>query len=121
MILAKELQGFHVRFRDIARGGIRIVRSRYAEHYDKNSDSIFDENYNLALTQQKKNKDIPEGGSKGTILLNLEYQDKEEQVFQKYVDGLLDVILPNESVRDYSDNEEILFLTSHHFFNNILN
>lgn len=110
MILAKELQGFHVRFRDIARGGIRIVRSRDAENFDKNADSIFDENYNLALTQQKKNKDIPEGGSKGTILLNLEYQDREEAAFQKYVDGLLDVIQPDESVKDYYGREEILFI-----------
>ena len=110
MILAKELRGFHVRFRDIARGGIRIVRSRDAENYDQNSDSIFDENYNLALTQQKKNKEIPEGGSKGTILLNLEYQDKEELAFQKYVDGLLDVILPHKDVKDYFGKEEILFL-----------
>jgi hypothetical protein len=29
----------------------------------------FYENYNLALTQSLKNKDIPEGGAKGTILL----------------------------------------------------
>ncbi|HEX9970808.1 MAG TPA: NAD-glutamate dehydrogenase domain-containing protein, partial [bacterium] len=110
MILAKELRGFHVRFRDIARGGIRIVKSRDAENYDQNSDSIFDENYNLAFTQQKKNKDIPEAGSKGTILLNLEYQDRGELAFEKYVDGLLDVILPDESIKDYLGKEEILFL-----------
>jgi len=110
MVLAKEFRGFHVRFSDIARGGIRIVRSRDAEDYDKNSDSIFDENYNLALTQQKKNKDIPEGGSKGTLLLSRDYQDREELAFQKYIDGLLDVIQPHESVRDYSGKEEILFL-----------
>ena len=29
---------------------------------------LFDENYNLASTQSLKNKDIPEGGAKGTIL-----------------------------------------------------
>eukprot|EP00930_Biecheleria_cincta_P019372 TRINITY_DN147_c0_g3_i1.p1 TRINITY_DN147_c0_g3~~TRINITY_DN147_c0_g3_i1.p1 ORF type:complete len:581 (-),score=105.96 TRINITY_DN147_c0_g3_i1:152-1660(-) len=29
---------------------------------------LFDECYNLAFTQQNKNKDIPEGGSKGVIL-----------------------------------------------------
>ena len=110
MVLGKEFRGFHVRFRDIARGGIRIVRSRDAENYDQNSDFIFDENYNLASTQQKKNKDIPEGGSKGAILLNLEYQDKGEAAFEKYVDGLLDVILPHESVKDYIGKEEILFL-----------
>ncbi len=110
MIFAKELRGFHVRFRDISRGGIRIVRSRDAQSFEKNSDSIFDENYNLALTQQKKNKDIPEGGSKGTVLLNLEYQNQADLAFQKYVDGLLDVILPHKAVKDYSGKEEILFL-----------
>lgn len=110
MVLGKEFRGFHVRFRDISRGGIRIVHSRDAENYDQNSDFIFDENYNLAFTQQKKNKDIPEGGSKGTILLNLEYQDKGEAAFEKYVDGLLDVILPHEAVKDYIGKEEILFL-----------
>ena len=29
---------------------------------------LFDENYGLASTQSLKNKDIPEGGAKGTIL-----------------------------------------------------
>jgi glutamate dehydrogenase len=110
MILGKEFRGFHVRFRDIARGGIRIVKSRDPENYDKNSDSIFDENYSLAFTQQKKNKDIPEGGSKGTILLNLECQDLGEKAFEKYVDGLLDVIQPGEKITDYFGKEEILFL-----------
>jgi len=110
MVLGKEFRGFHVRFRDIARGGIRIVKSRDAENYDQNSDSIFDENYNLAFTQQKKNKDIPEGGSKGTILLNLEFQDKGEVAFEKYVDGILDLILPDSIMKDNFGKEEILFL-----------
>ncbi|MBN1154062.1 NAD-glutamate dehydrogenase [candidate division KSB1 bacterium] len=110
MVLGKDFRGFHVRFRDIARGGIRIVKSRDPENYDQNSDFIFDENYNLANTQQKKNKDIPEGGSKGTILLNMESQEKAEIAFQQYVDGLLDLLLPNEQVKDYFGQEEILFL-----------
>jgi glutamate dehydrogenase len=110
MILAREFRGFHVRFRDIARGGIRIVRSRDPETYDLNSDSIFDENYNLAFTQQRKNKDIPEGGSKGAILLNQNYQNSGDVAFQKYVDGLLDAILPRNSEHDYLKQEEILFL-----------
>ncbi|MCK5740030.1 NAD-glutamate dehydrogenase [bacterium] len=110
MLLGKEFRGFHIRFRDIARGGIRLVKSRDPESYDLNSDSIFDENYGLASTQQRKNKDIPEGGSKGTILLSLKYQDSGEIAFHKYVDGLFDVILPNEAVKDYLGKEEILFL-----------
>ena len=110
MMLGKEFYGFHLRFRDIARGGIRIVKSRDAENYDQNADFIFDENYQLALTQQRKNKDIPEGGAKGALLLNLDSQEAGEQAFEKYVDGLLDVILPDDSVKDYLGREEILFL-----------
>lgn len=58
-VVGREFRGFHIRFRDIARGGIRIVRSVNYPTYVRNSESIFDENYNLAFTQQKKNKDIP--------------------------------------------------------------
>ncbi|MBN1351600.1 NAD-glutamate dehydrogenase [candidate division KSB1 bacterium] len=110
MILGSEFRGFHVRFRDVARGGIRLVRSIDVETYDQNSDSIFDENYNLAATQQKKNKDIPEGGSKGTILLGMEAQNEPEMAFKKYIDGLLDVLLPDDAIKDNVAAEEILFL-----------
>jgi glutamate dehydrogenase len=51
-----------------------VIRSRDLESFHTNVAQLFDENYNLALTQQRKNKDIPEGGSKGTILLSLGYQ-----------------------------------------------
>ena len=67
------------------------------------------ENYNLALTQQKKNKDIPEGGSKGIILLRLHNQDEGDRAFKDYIDGLLDVIIPHEDVCDLYGREEILF------------
>ncbi|MBP7459819.1 MAG: NAD-glutamate dehydrogenase [Candidatus Delongbacteria bacterium] len=109
-ILGSEFRGFHIRFRDIARGGIRIVKSPNVQSYLNNSDFIFDENYNLALTQQRKNKDIPEGGSKGTILLRWGFQDKAESAFKKYVDGLLDLILSSEKVVDYYGKPVILFL-----------
>ena len=36
--------------------------------YSINQRQLFDENYGLASTQSLKNKDIPEGGAKGTIL-----------------------------------------------------
>ena len=109
-VIAMEFRGFHIRFRDVARGGIRIVRSNNFQNYLNNSDFIFDENYNLALTQQKKNKDIPEGGSKGTILLRWQYQDAGKTAFKKYVNGLLDLMLPDESIVDYHKQEVILFL-----------
>jgi len=96
-LVGREFVGFHARFRDIARGGIRIVRSPSREAYSHNIDTIFAENYNLALTQQRKNKDIPEGGSKGTILLNVDRQDAGERAFKNYVDGLLDLLVEPDS------------------------
>ncbi len=101
--------GFHIRFRDIARGGIRIVRSKSLSQYQNNLDTAFMENYNLALTQQKKNKDIPEGGSKGIILLNMNNQDEAERAFKDYIDGILDIVIDHEDVRDLYGKEEILF------------
>ncbi len=109
-IIGREFRGFHIRFRDIARGGIRIVRSSHFQNYLNNSDFIFDENYGLASTQQRKNKDLPEGGSKGTILLRWGFQDQPVAAFKKYVDGLLDLMLPNPAVVDFYGREVLLFL-----------
>ncbi len=109
-ICGTEFFGFHIRFREIARGGVRIVRSRNLESFYSNADSIFDENYDLARTQESKNKDIPEGGAKGTILLRAFDQDKGEIAFKKYIDGLLDVLLPSKTIVDYYKKEELIFL-----------
>lgn len=83
-VIGAEFRGFHVRFRDVARGGIRIIRSRGKENYNSNVRTLFDENYALAATQNLKNKDIPEGGAKGTILPALDAN--YAQCFEKYVD-----------------------------------
>lgn len=109
-VVGGEFRGFHVRFVDVARGGIRIVRSTNNQAFVKNVSTLFDENYNLALTQQRKNKDIPEGGSKGTILLSLDHQDKGKVAFRKYVNSLLDLLLPHPQVVDRCPHSEILFL-----------
>lgn len=63
LVIGSEFRGFHLRFKDVSRGGIRIVKSRSQEGYLMNARSLFDENYNLANTQNRKNKDIPEGGA----------------------------------------------------------
>ena len=110
LIVGASFEGFHVRFRDIARGGIRMIRSPN-QAYFKNQQSLFEENYNLAYTQQLKNKDIPEGGSKGTILLNPDAnsQSKPDDAYKAYMDALLDLILPNDQVVNLLGGEEILF------------
>ncbi|KAK5154670.1 glutamate dehydrogenase (NADP(+)) gdh1 [Oleoguttula sp. CCFEE 6159] len=116
LVISSEFRGFHLRFRDIARGGIRIVKSRSQEAYAINARSIFDENYNLANTQQRKNKDIPEGGSKGVILLDVHHQDKARVAFEKYIDSIIDLLLPPNSpgikdpIVDLYGKEEILFM-----------
>lgn len=94
MVIGGEFRGFHVRFSDVARGGIRLVKSASAQAYGQSLSSLFEEVYTLSHTQSRKNKDLPEGGSKGIILLNLAHQDKATVAFQKYVDGLLDLIAP---------------------------
>lgn len=115
-VVGSNMRGFHVRFRDVARGGVRLVRSRNKENWAANVRTLFDENYNLAYTQTLKNKDIPEGGSKGTILPSLGANPK--QCFEKYIDSIIDLLIPGQSpgikgpIVDISGREtpEILFL-----------
>jgi glutamate dehydrogenase len=116
LVISSESRGFHLRFRDIARGGIRIVKSRNREAYSINVRSMFDENYGLANTQQRKNKDIPEGGSKGVILLDAQHQDKGSVAFEKYIDSIMDLLLPpispgiKDPIVDLYKRPEILFM-----------
>jgi glutamate dehydrogenase len=115
LVVGSEFRGFHLRFRDIARGGIRVIRSRNKEAYSINLRTLFDENYNLAHTQQRKNKDIPEGGSKGTILLDMDSLDKPKLAFEKYTDAILDLLIVGnspgikEKIIDMYGKPEILF------------
>jgi glutamate dehydrogenase len=115
LVVGSEFRGFHIRFSDVARGGIRMIRSRNREAYSINLRTLFDENYNLANTQHRKNKDIPEGGSKGTILLDVDQQDKPLVAFEKYVDAMLDLLIAGETIGikdklvDLTEKPEILF------------
>ncbi len=76
--------GFHIRFRDLARGGLRTVYPSQIEQLLIERNNVYSECYNLAYTQQKKNKDIPEGGAKGVILLqSFEQIQNEEELLQR--------------------------------------
>lgn len=116
LVITSESRGFHLRFRDVARGGVRIIKSRNREAYSINARSMFDESYGLAHTQQFKNKDIPEGGSKGVILLDAQHQDKGRLAFEKYIDSIMDLILPSTSpgiedpIVDLYGKPEVLFM-----------
>lgn len=104
--------GFHVRFRDIARGGLRAVRTRNEEQHALEAERLYDEAYNLSFAQQLKNKDIPEGGAKAAILLD-PYARLDRGV-KGFVDTLLDLITPDEAVRanivDHFGQDELLYL-----------
>ncbi|KAE9391671.1 NAD-specific glutamate dehydrogenase [Gymnopus androsaceus JB14] len=112
-VIGNEFRGFHIRFRDVARGGIRIVMSRNKEMYSINQRMLFDENYNLASTQSLKNKDTPEGGAKGTILPSIGATPR--LCFEKYVDAIVDLLIPGktpgikETLVDLYEKPELLF------------
>lgn len=65
----KDSLGFHVRFQDVARGGMRLICPRSVEAYTAESERLFQEAYSLARAQHLKNKDIPEGGAKAAVLV----------------------------------------------------
>lgn len=106
--------GFHVRYRDMSRGGVRVVRTRTQEQFEIESNRLFDEANQLARAQQYKNKDIPEGGSKAVILLGP--TGEIDLAVKSMVDSLLDIVLTDEEGRlsphivDYLQHEEIIFL-----------
>lgn len=75
--------GFHIRFKELARGGLRTVFTHNMEQFTAERNNVFAECYGLAYTQQKKNKDIPEGGAKAIILLEpYEKVIAEEEIYR---------------------------------------
>ncbi len=110
-VVGRDFHGFHVRFADIARGGIRLLRPPTWDDWLRASDALFEECFSLASTQHKKNKDIPEGGAKGVILPGFGASRAEgEECFRRYVDALLDLLAPPDPAAVTGRSEEILFL-----------
>ncbi len=104
--------GFHVRFRDIARGGVRAVRTHGAEQHARESTRLYDEAFGLASAQQLKNKDIPEGGSKAVLLVAP--NESLTRCVKAFADGLLDLITTNSQTRarvvDRFGRDELIYL-----------
>lgn len=107
-------QAFHVRYREMARGGVRVVPTKTQEQFELESNRLFNEVTALAHSQQHKNKDIPEGGSKAVILLG-PLGDIDLAV-KSMANSLLDIIVPHgdeptlPGVVDYIGHEEIIYL-----------
>ena len=112
--------GFHNRFRDIARGGLRLITPPNSEMKSADSSKLFDVVYGLSLGQQLKNKDIPEGGAKAVVLVDSPALDKQyHEVLQRksvrcFVDSMLDLTVRDDLFRrtivDRYGKEEVILL-----------
>jgi len=119
-IHGRRFNAFHVRFRDIARGGMRLVTPASLEQHALESSRHYKECYGLAFAQQLKNKDIPEGGSKAVILINCDDLSEERKNFvmrksvKAFTDTLLDLVLDTDETRskvvDLLGKKEVLYL-----------
>ena len=116
----RRFNAFHVRFRDIARGGMRLVTPSSEEQYALESARHYDECYDLAFSQQLKNKDIPEGGSKAVNLIDCHClsEDAKQFVMRKsvkaFVNTIFDLIVENNETNkktvDYLNKKEVIYL-----------
>ncbi|MBT4530676.1 MAG: hypothetical protein HOC27_05675 [Phycisphaerae bacterium] len=108
----RDFNGFHVRFRDIARGGVRAIHPRGVEQFSREQERLYDEAYNLAFAQQLKNKDIPEGGSKAAILVHP--RGRVSRSVKAFVNSILDLITPEETTQslivDRLHHKELIYL-----------
>lgn len=116
----RRFNGYHCRFRDIARGGLRLVAPSSPEQLALESARQYDECYGLAFAQQLKNKDIPEGGSKAVCLIDTNdvRHGTRDFVLRKsvkaFTDSVLDLIVDTDETRecivDYYGKREVLYL-----------
>lgn len=116
--------GFHIRFKDLARGGLRTVFPEAKERMLVERNSVFTECYNLALTQHLKNKDIPEGGAKGLIFLEpFERLSSETEIYRKemeYRDVPLDEMEQKISLFGKEQTLEYLYHSQRSFIESLL-
>lgn len=119
-IHGRRFNAYHTRFRDISRGGLRLVAPTSSEQLALESARQYDECYGLAFAQQLKNKDIPEGGSKAVCLIDtndVPYGTRD-RVLRKSVkactDSILDLVVDTketqENIVDYYGKREVLYL-----------
>ncbi len=115
---------FHIRFKDLSRGGVRTVYTEQEERMQVERNNIFTECYNLAYTQHFKNKDIPEGGSKAVIFLKPFAQlDAEAKILR---DELEEAKLPESEIDTrilqfrQDQKEEYLLHTQRSFIESLL-
>ncbi len=98
---------FHVRWKDISRGGVRVIISKNVSDADFALSGLFDEVYGLSHAQQLKNKDIPEGGSKGVLLVR-PGTDKD-RALRGAINAFLDLLVPTDEAREASSSQQVRY------------
>jgi glutamate dehydrogenase len=105
--IGKDFRFFHVRWKDISRGGCRVVMPRSDADYDMSLAGIFDEVYGLSNAQQLKNKDIPEGGSKAVLVLKP--GGHRDQTVKGAINALLDLLVEEDESHESTKNKVISY------------
>jgi glutamate dehydrogenase len=115
-ITGRDYRFFQVRWKDISRGGLRVVMPKNVSDYSHSLSGLFDEVYGLSAAQQAKNKDIPEGGSKAVLLLKP--AGNKSRAVRGAINALLDLLVATDESSEkevsqlinYYDKPEIIYL-----------
>lgn len=106
-IIGKDFRFFQVRWKDVSRGGMRVVMPRSEADYDMALAGLFDEVYGLSHAQQLKNKDIPEGGSKAVLVLKP--GGHRDQAVKGSVNALLDLLVEDDESHETKPDKVVSF------------
>lgn len=101
--------GTHLRANDIARGGLRLLRITPSNHGNELDNAVL---LNFALgpkAQRLKHKDICESGSKGVVVPHATYATHAMDCLYDYTEGILDLMLVDNSIVDYYGRPEMIF------------
>lgn len=111
--------GYHFGFSDIARGGFRTIIARTKDDFESATNTIFKEAMVLAHTQQLKNKDIYQGGSKLAVAMRaFDVHDRQREINRLYnlqrgvINAFLDIFVTKDgkpvdpNVVDYYGDDE---------------
>lgn len=123
-IFGMKFIAYHIRFQDLARGGLRTIYPDQMEQMLGEENNVFTECYHLAWTQHKKNKDIPEGGAKAVIFLKpYSRTDSEIQVLKRELEFLQEEPSEIEKKVDYykeQRKQEFLYQSQRSFIESLI-
>lgn len=115
-VTGRDYRFFQVRWRDVSRGGLRIVMPRSSVDYGYALSGLFDEVYGLSHAQHLKNKDIPEGGSKAVMVIRP--SGAKSRAVKGAINAMLDLLVVDDETHeeltskqlDYYGEQELIYL-----------